>query len=262
MRLPENPHFAITGASSGLGAALAELIATHRYPLTLVGRDAVRLESIGLRCKALGSPVECVQCDVTNAVELGSALVAADAKLPVDVVIANAGLGGSAVMAPDSGETLSLAKDVLEVNAMGVINTVMALQPRFIARKSGRFVLVSSLAGCEGLAEAPTYAGSKAFVRVYGHGLRRHLSQHGIGVNVIVPGFVATPMSNSLNFQPPFLWDAQRAARVILAGINANKPEIRFPWQLSLGARLSAFLPISMVDWILSRERLHRRSKS
>lgn len=262
MQLPDDPHFAITGASSGLGAALAEEIAVRRYPLTLIGRDALRLEAVALKCKALGSKVECIQCDVINSVELSAALATIDDKLPVDVVIANAGLGGSAVMSSAEGENLAVVKNVLDINVMGVVNTVLALQDRFVARKRGQFALVSSMAAYEGLAEAPAYAGSKAFVRVYGHGLRRQLAQHGIGVSVIVPGFVATPMSSSLDFRPPFLWDAKRAARFILAGMNANKPEIRFPWQLSLGVRLSALLPVSLVDWILNQERVQRQSNS
>jgi short-subunit dehydrogenase len=259
MSLPENPHFAITGASSGLGEALAEHIATYRHPLTLIGRDAARLEAISLKCTALGSPVESILCDVRNAAELGSALKAIDAKLPIDVVIANAGLGGAEVMTQAGGEPLELATEVIDVNVMGVINTVFALQQRFVSRKRGQFVLISSMAAYEGLAEAPAYAGSKAFVRVYGHGLRRHLAQHGIGVNIVVPGFVATPMSRSLNFKLPFLVDAPPAARAILAGIKAGNPEIRFPWQLSLGARLSALLPVPVVDWILKHERRKRR---
>ena len=262
MQLPENPHFAITGASSGLGAALAEEIAARGHPLTLIGRDALRLETVSLKCKLLGSKVECILCDVRNAAELGAALAAVDDKLPVDVVIANAGLGGSAVISAAEGEHLALVKDVLDINVMGVVNTVLALQHRFIARKRGRFALVSSMAAYEGLADAPTYAGSKAFVRIYGHGLRRQLARHRIGVNVIAPGFVATPMSSSLDFRPPFLWDAKRAARFILAGINANKPEIRFPWQLSLGVRLSSLLPVSLVDWLLKQEQVQRQSNS
>jgi short-subunit dehydrogenase len=257
--LPENPHFAITGASSGLGAALALQIAARRHPLTLAGRDPARLEAIGLQCRSLGSPVEYIRCDVRDAAELSAALTERDTELPVDVVIANAGLGGAAVMTPAGGEPWELAKHVLDVNAMGVINTVTALQKRFIDRKRGRFVLVSSMAAYEGLAEAPAYAGSKAFVRAYGHGLRRHLAHHGIGVNVVVPGFVETPMSRSLNFKLPFLVDAQQAARVILAGIETDRPEIRFPWQLSLAARLSALLPVPVVDWILRHERTTRR---
>lgn len=261
MAPPRLTHYLITGASSGLGSALAIYLAARHHPLTLLGRNSEVLRSVADDCRGLGAPVEELCCDVRDVKSMDQGLLGADDRLCVDVVIANAGIGGSAVLASAQGEAASLAREVMDVNLGGTINTVTPLMDRFVARGTGRFVVVSSMAAFEGLAEAPAYAASKAAVRIYGHGLRRLLAPHGVAVTVVTPGFVETPMSASLPFKNPFEWSAKRAAERIVAGIERDEAEIAFPWQLRLGVAVAGYLPVSIVDKMLvhARNRLEPR---
>lgn len=244
-------HVLITGASSGLGAELACGFARRGATLTLMGRDAVRLAAVSARCRALGGAPEAVVCDVRDAQAMAGALRGADERQALDVVIANAGIGGEQVMSRDDQEPLELAREVVSVNLLGVINTVAPMQEIFTRRRRGSLVLVSSMAAFEGLAAAPSYAASKAAVRIYGHGLRRLLAPFGVLVTVVTPGFVATPMSASLPMSAPFLWSAERAARRILAGLDRGEYEIAFPWQMRVGIALARLLPTQLVDYAM-----------
>jgi short-subunit dehydrogenase len=251
--IPQNEHFLITGASSGLGAALARCWASRGNALTLLGRDRIRLEAVATDCRQFGGDVVSACCDVRNAAEMQEALLAADDRRPVNAVVANAGIGGSAVLAGPEGEAIDLAHEVFNTNMIGVLNTIEPLKARFVQRRSGRFVIVSSMAALEGFAEAPVYGASKAASRLYGLGLRRLLAQHQIQVNVVTPGFVATPMSASLPFKPFFQWSDDRAAEYILRGLIRNKAEIAFPWQLHLGISMTRVLPTKVVDYVLAK---------
>lgn len=254
-------HVVITGASSGLGAALARGFAGMHSDMTLLGRDLPRLQRVAEECRSRGANVEVVSCDVRDAPGMRQALLAADGRRSVDVVIANAGIGGADVVVEGDGEPAGLAHKIVEINLLGTINTVTPLQDAFIARRRGRLVVISSMAAFEGLADAPMYAASKAAVRIYGHGLRRRLAPHDVHVNVVSPGFVKTPMSESLPFSHPFPWPADRAVRRILRGIARNEPEIAFPWQLQCGVALSRLLPTALVDRMMAAARTSLRTR-
>jgi len=245
-------HILITGASSGLGATLAQYYAdlgVHR--LTLMGRDAGRLDAVMERCRASGVLVTTIACDVTERASMREALVQADQDVPVDILIANAGIGGAEVLAPPSGEPTELAHKIVDINFGGMINTVTPMADRFVARQSGHIVMIGSLAGFHGLPEAPVYSASKAAVRIYGEGLRRLLSPSKVYVTVVSPGFIVTPMSTSLPFLPVFAWSAERAARRIARGIERREAEVVFPWQLRALNNVLKLLPLSAVDFIL-----------
>ena len=169
------------------------------------------------------------------------------------MVVANAGVGGELVIAEQSGESPEVAREIFETNVMGVVNTVVPLLPRFVARSRGHVVIMSSLAALVALPEAHAYSASKAAVRVYGHALGHLLASFNVRVSVVCPGFVETPMSASLPGSRPLLWSAERAANTIVAGLSRGKREICFPWQLTALARLSAHLPPALV------QRLRRR---
>ena len=249
-------HVVITGASSGLGAALARQFAPMGYALSLFGRDVTRLAAIADACRTTAGPVEIFSHDVTDTAAMSTALSALDSRLPVDIVIANAGLGGGEALAPPAGEPLDLARRIADVNLFGVINTVACLTGSLTARGKGHIVIIGSMAGLHGLAESPVYSASKAAVRIYGEGLRRLLAPKGVRVTVVVPGFVATPMSQSLPFRGPFEWTADRAAARIVGGIERNEAEIVFPWQLHLLGRAIGWLPLRLRDRALSLGRI------
>lgn len=249
-------HILLTGASSGLGATLAQLYAQSGHSLTLFGRNEARLAAVAEICRPTARHVETFSCDVTDAAAMAAALVEIDGRRPVDIVIANAGIGGSAVIAPPDGEPLDTARRIIDVNLLGVINTIVPLVDRLCARQSGHIVIIGSMAGMQGLAESPVYSASKAAVRFYGEGLRRLLAIQNVCVTVVVPGFIATPMSHSLQFKRPFMWSAERAAERIVRGIDRNEAEIVFPWQLRVAGAGLRLLPRRLRDRALSLSRI------
>lgn len=249
-------HIVITGASSGLGAALAYFYAAAGTILSLAGRDLARLQTVAAGCRARGAEVAYEVVDVTDAAGMDRWLRTRDTACGVDLLIANAGIGGIGVIAPDDGEAGDVARQIIEINVIGVLNTITPLLRRLVGRRRGHVAIVSSLAGFLGLPDAPSYCASKAAVRIYAEALRRRLAPHGVCVTAISPGFVDTPMSATLPFIGRWLWPADRAARHIAAGLARGKHEIVFPWQLHLAVRFAALLPTAIIDRVLIRRSL------
>ncbi|HEV2571416.1 MAG TPA: SDR family NAD(P)-dependent oxidoreductase [Beijerinckiaceae bacterium] len=248
-------HVVITGAGSGIGAALAHAYAQSGVRLSLCGRNSARLDIIAEACRAAGAEVAIGICDVTEADVLQRWLETIDDERPVDLLIANAGIGGAGTLTKDQAEPGAVARQVIEVNTIGVVNTLTPLLPRFIARKTGSIAIISSVAGFLGLPDSPSYSASKAATTTYGEALRRLLKPRGINVTVVSPGYVETAMSASLPFHRPFLWSAEKAARVIQAAIAKGRGELIFPWQFRFAIRLARVLPTRVVDLILMRFR-------
>ena len=253
-------HAVITGASSGIGAALAVALAGNERRLTLFARNVERLEGVAEQCRARGAKVVAKAVDVTCAEGMAVALREADDLRPVSLVIANAGIGGAGALAGSDGEPADTARNILTVNVIGVVNTLSPLLPRMIARGRGHLAIIGSLAGYLGLPQAPAYCASKAAARVYGEALRRQLKPKGIGVTVACPGFVATPMSASLAMPLPYVWTAERAVQRIVGAIASNQAEVAFPWQLNLAIRAVSVLPRALSDLLIAQ--LGRRELS
>jgi short-subunit dehydrogenase len=245
----------ITGASSGIGAALACHYAGNGTHISLLGRNAGRLREVAAQCSAAGADVSWQAGDVTDEEFMSEWLTACDARAPVDLIVANAGVGGQLALASSSGETVAAAREILSTNVIGVTNSILPLVPHFVKRGEGHLILMSSLAGYLGLPDAPAYSASKAAVRVYGDALRRSLAPHNVKVTVVCPGFVKTPMSESLRSEQPFLWSAERAARHIAIKISQGQREIAFPWQLAMLSRIATMLPGFVLDPLLRRVR-------
>jgi short-subunit dehydrogenase len=241
-----------------MGGALAQRFAQPGTRLSLTARDPTRLQQTGDACCNAGADVEWHAADITDAEAIGQWITDCDSRQPVELVIANAGIGGAAVFAPDAGESLATAHDIIATNILGVANTVIPLLPRFVARGNGHVVIMSSLAAYIGLPQSPLYSVSKAAVRVYGQALRRLLGPSGVRVTVVCPGFVETPMSASWPGARPQIWSVERAAERIARGIACNEREISFPWMLATLARLANALPPALVDPFLVRTRRNR----
>ena len=246
----------ITGASSGLGGQLARLYAAPGVNLGLIGRNEARLMHGAEICRGLGAEVTAERRDVCDAGPLANWLLDLDDRAPIDLLIANAGTsGGPAPGAPGEGQALATRQ--IATNLLGAVNTIEPLLPRFAARRSGRIVLVGSIAGYRGLPDSPAYSASKAGVRAYGEALRARLAPSGVGVSVVCPGFFDSPMTDRFKGATPFLYSLERAAISVKRGIDRGRPRIGFPWPLVLGLRLADLIPAWLGDAILNHFRFH-----
>lgn len=174
----------------------------------------------------------------------------ADTAAPLDLVIANAGVSAGT---GGGGETEAQARRIFDVNVGGVINTVMPAIERMRLRARGQIAIMASLAAFRGFPGAPAYCASKAAVRVWGEALRGHLRGAGIGVSVICPGYVKSPMTAVNAFPMPLLMEAERAARIIRHGLERDRARIAFPWRLYAAVRLLSVLPPGATDPLLRR---------
>ena len=240
----------ITGASSGIGAALAEIYAAPGVTLFLGGRDETRLADLAGRCKTAGAACQTAAIDVTDHVAIKAWVEACDAQGNLDLVVANAGISAGTGFA---GESPEQTRRIMETNVDGAFNTVLPVLPAMVARKRGQVAVMSSLASFRGFPGAPAYCASKATLRLWGEGQRVWLRQHNVKLSVICPGFVRTPMSDGNPYPMPFLMDAERSARIIKRGLARNKARIAFPWQTYWLAQLVAMLPLALTDALLAK---------
>lgn len=241
----------ITGASSGIGAALAMAYARDRVQLILIGRNLERLAEVSTSCRARGAKVLTANLDVCHKEALAEFIARTDAITPIDLVIANAGI--SAGFSQSVEENYLRAQEVFDVNLQGVLNTIHPLIPRMVERKRGQIAIMSSLAGIRALPSAPAYSASKAAVRFYGDALRGELAPYTIGVSVICPGWIETPLTAKNDFPMPFMITAERAAQVILQQLAVKKSRIAFPKRLYFTLRLLDALPVSWSDVLFAR---------
>ncbi len=241
----------ITGASSGIGQALAEYYADDSITLALTGRNKDRLNKVAITCRNKGANVIEKIIDVTNQSAMEKWLHDIERESPVDMVIANAGIsaGTKGVLI---GEKPEQVRHVFDVNLNGVLNTITPLQKNMIKRGQGQIVIMSSLAGYRGWPGAPAYCGSKAAVKAYGEALRGSLKDTGVRVNVICPGFVKSRMTDTNQFPMPFLMDTMRAAKIIAINLNKNKGRITFPLIPSYMAWLFMIMPDYLAQYLLS----------
>ncbi len=231
----------ITGASSGIGAALAKEYARRGDSLFLCGRDAARTAEVAESCRALGAPrAEAEVLDVTDAEAIRAWIARCDAAAPLDIIHANAGVSTGV-------EDEENVRRTFAVNVGGVLNTVLpaidAFRKAKIPRVRKQIVITASIAGYRGLPPAPSYSATKACVKAWGAGLRGMLKPEGIRVNVVCPGFVRSRITDKNTCPMPFFWEADKAARVIVSRVQRDVPLIAFPWPMRLGAWLGACLP-------------------
>lgn len=236
MRKKEYSSILITGASSGIGRALALIYAAPGVRLALSGRDRARLGAVAQECRNLGAAVDEAVIDVRDEAAMTAWLSEIDDARALDLVIANAGVSSDTSGGGDAAETGRL---IFEINIRGVQNTITPLLERFLDRKKGQFAIMSSMAAFHGMPSAPAYCASKAWGKSYGEAMRGRLGRHGIGVSVICPGFVASRITEKNEFPMPMFMQADKAARIIERGLARNRPRIAFP------------LPIYFMVWLL-----------
>jgi NADP-dependent 3-hydroxy acid dehydrogenase YdfG len=242
----------ITGASSGIGRALAVVYARDGISLSLIGRDRERLEDTAAAARAQGAEVSIGQLDVRDRHAMARWIEAADMRQPFDLVIANAGI--TTGLAPgEIAEDPSAVRAIVETNLIGVLNTVEPLIAPMCARGAGQIAFVGSIAGLRGLPYAPSYCATKAAVHAYSESLRGRVEARGVRVSLVVPGFVKTPLNDSIDAVKPLEVTGTDAAILIQRGLERGRAIIPFPRSLYLLARLTRILPARLVDKLMAR---------
>ncbi|HTR17690.1 MAG TPA: SDR family NAD(P)-dependent oxidoreductase [Acetobacteraceae bacterium] len=234
----------ITGASSGIGRALALAYAAPGTVLHLGGRDAARLAESEAACRARGATVRSACIDVTDRAAT-QAWIAAAGRL--DIAIANAGISaGTGQAGPEESEQV---RAIFATNLDGMLNTAlpalaaMRRQPPGADGVRGRLAVVASIAGFLPAPGAPAYCASKAAADLWAVGTATTARREGVRVTSVCPGYIRTPMTARNRFPMPGLMDADRAAALIVRGIAAGRERVVFPWWLALLARFGGALP-------------------
>jgi short-subunit dehydrogenase len=237
----------ITGASSGIGWALGQLLARAGSKVGLIARREDKLAKLADDIRAEGGTAAPAVADVGKAAEVVAAVSTIRSQLgPIDILIANAGVGMPTLLEPVN---VADVEEMVRVNLLGVIYCIAAVLPEMIDRRQGHLVAISSLAAYKGLPGESGYCASKAAVNTYLEGLRIQLASRGIAVTTVCPGFVQTPMTDVNKFHMPWLIGAEAAAQRIVHAILARRKVYNFPWQMALLMKLVGWLP----DWVVAR---------
>ncbi len=240
----------ITGASSGIGEALAMAYAGPGVNLALTGRDASRLEAVAAACRQREAAVHAKIIDVADRATMAGWIEEIDRAAPIDLVIANAGIG---VGTTGGFETEEQTRSVFGVNVGGAFNTVLPLIPKLAARAT-RPDRAGELAGVvprlPGVADLLRQQGGAARL---GEGLRGDLQPYGVEVSVICPGFVESRIAARNEFPMPFLMSAGRAAAIVKRGLARNRARIAFPFPMYFAIWLLGTLPPLLTDPLLMR---------
>ncbi|HEY8848302.1 MAG TPA: SDR family NAD(P)-dependent oxidoreductase [Thermoanaerobaculia bacterium] len=234
----------ITGASSGIGAAMAREFSRRGYALALLARRAELLDQLA---SELPDTVA-IPCDVTDSAAVHDAVKRAG---PIDVAIANAGVGITGYASKIIGE----AEVMMRVNYFGMLYLFGAVVPAMIERGSGRFAGIASIAGLRGLPSASGYSASKAAMQAFLESARGELAPLGVRVTTVNPGFIATPMTEKNTFRMPFLMQADAAARIIVDGIERGARVVEFPRPMSMAMRFARLLPSAVYDRVMRNRR-------
>ncbi len=235
-------HILITGASSGLGAALARLYAAPGVHLTLWGRNTERLEAVAAQCRSKGAIVETLTLDLHDVHAIESHIDRSDDKRPIDIAVFNAGLGG----VTPQGRVVEHARRAFEVATTNFTAAVMGasvIAERMVKRNKGQIVLISSVSESIPLPMSPTYAGSKAGLKMFAELLRIRVKPHGVSVTLAAPAFIDTPMSRQIVAEKPFMISPDAAARILKRNITRHRKDFAFPWSYALLRRLFTWLP-------------------
>lgn len=241
----------ITGASAGIGRGLALEIASRGGQLALLARREDLLNEIIEEATKRNVKAVAATADVRDAQAVREAADRFRKELgPIDILIANAGIGTS-----DHATRLTPehAANVIGINVLGAVNSVAAVLPEMVERKQGRLVAISSLAAYRGLAKSAAYCASKAALTAYFESLRIDLRHTGIGVTIIHPGFIKTALTSGREAKMPYLMELDEGVKKIVSAIEKEKKIYAFPWQLATIVRASMLMPPSLYDWIAAR---------
>lgn len=253
-RTDEPPRVAwVTGASRGIGHAVARALAADGWTVAASARDTVELDALAAQCTGGPGSVHPFPLDITDGDAAAATVDRIETVLgPIGVAILNAG-----THEPVDGRALSVApfRRLMETNYMGTVNCLVPITGRFVARGAGRIAVVASLVGYRGLPTASAYGASKAALINMCEALRPELDAAGVVLSVVTPGFVKTPLTDRNPFPMPFLIDADTAARHIVGGLASDRFEITFPRRFSYLMKLLRIAPYGLFFAITRRVR-------
>lgn len=237
----------ITGASSGIGAALAEHYASQGATLGLVARRGELLQELAAK---LNTPVATYALDVRNADALDQAAQDFIGRFGVpDIVIANAGVSRGTLT--ENKEDSVAFRAIMEINVLGMVHTFQPFIAAMRRAGKGSLVGIASVAGIRGLPGAGAYSASKAAAISYLESLRVEMASSGIHVTTIVPGYIRTPMTEVNTYKMPFLMEADVAAVKFVKAIANKRRFVVIPWQMGCLARFMRFIPPFLWDWAM-----------
>jgi NADP-dependent 3-hydroxy acid dehydrogenase YdfG len=247
----------ITGASSGIGAAVARHLGRLGCRLALFARRAAELEAVAREVESGGGKALVVPGDVTSLAQVRAAheRIARETG-PVEVAFLNAGVGDVTTVTHFNAEQI---RRLFDVNVMGQVNWLDVLLPAMVARRAGTIVGTSSLARDRGLPSSGAYSASKAAVSVLLEALRVEGLAYGVKVVTFEPGFVKTPLTAKHRFKMPFLLEADDAAARLCRAVAAGQRVVRFPLPLSLASRFGGLLPPVIGDRVFAQ--VNRRTR-
>jgi short-subunit dehydrogenase len=239
----------ITGASSGIGAALARAYAARGAKLGLVARRSAALQNL-----ADALPCECLV--LTADVRDNNSMQQAAAKFTerfgaADIVIANAGVSHGT--ATERSEDLATFEEVLDINVLGIVRTFQPFIAAMRLANRGALVGIASVAGFRGLPGSSAYSASKAAAISYLESVRVELHGSGICVTTLCPGYIATPMTARNPYPMPFMMSAEQAAKKMILAIDAQRNFVVLPWQMAIIGRMMRLLPNRLYDTLAAK---------
>lgn len=245
----------ITGASSGIGRALALELAGAGHSLILVSRRKDELDLVAQACRKAGAPIaHALAGDVSDSSKANALVHEAEKLLGgIDTLIVNAGISRHKNANKLTWEHFEA---IFATNVNGAVSMIIASLPEMLKRGQGQIIGVSSIAAFRGLPTSAAYCASKAALTTFLEALRPELKGHGIAVSVVSPGFVRTPLTEKNKYPMPFLMTPEKAARIIARGMTKRKPHIAFPWPTHMAMRVLQLLPASVYDFLMTRKKI------
>jgi len=248
----------ITGASSGLGRALATALARQGRIVVASARSKETLDAVAAECREGRGRIVAMPLDVTDRSAAAAAAESIEREVGmIDLAVLNAG-----THKPDSAGDFDAGavREILDLNLMGVVHGLEALLPRMMGRGRGQIAIVASLAGCCGLPYAAAYGASKAGLINLAESLRPELQRAGVKLQIVNPGFVRTPLTDRNDFPMPFLMELDDAVAAFLRGLASERFEIFFPRRLAYVLKLLRLLPYPLY-FALTRRLLRDQSR-
>lgn len=244
-------NIVITGASSGIGSAIALRLSNPENRLILLARNQQKLDQISASCQQQSAEVITHSVDVTKYQALQELISVIDSQYQIDLIICNAGVT-NCVGKKGEAETWEEISQVIDTNLNGVLASLNPLISRMQKRKQGHIAIISSLAAFYGMPVTPSYCASKAALKGYGESIRGWLCHDNIKVTMVYPGFVKSALSDQFISDRPFMLTPEKAADIIVKGIEKNKRSITFPFPLNFGTWFLSVMPAPVSDWLMN----------